>query len=248
MTNKTQAETGPQSSRRGFLRVLASLAPAVGFAGVPAVAAALEEGPTGDPALLPSGPRAVEINPAMLAIGRRAVELEEEYKLASKALSDARQTFSDLCGPVPKAIRIKNGDVTLIAGSQHLNFMSTAWLRKIVANKPAKSSEGRRLRRKLKIAEAYDARREAAERASGIRAAEERFAAVDAQIEALVEDAFRHEPRPLVRLLAIERCFTTAHDQNEPLPQVIRRIIDRDAEEEIDEIRKLVVADREASS
>jgi hypothetical protein len=105
------ADDRPQSSRRGFLRFLGALAPAVGLAGVPARAAA--RGPTEDPASLASGARAVaiEIDPALVAIARRAVPLEEEYQLARQARIDARQTFYDLCGPVPKALRIKGGDV-----------------------------------------------------------------------------------------------------------------------------------------
>lgn len=196
-----RSDARPESSRRGFLRVLAALAPAIGLAGVPARAAALEEGPTEDPGLL--------------AIGRRAVELEEEYELAHKAEGDARQTFSDLCGPVPEALRIK-GDVVLIEGPRHLTMMSAAWLRKIAATRPAKSPEGRRVRRKLKIAEAYEARREAAERASGFQAAFERLAAVNAEIETLMEDAFRHEARTSAGLLAIAQCFMTAHGPNDP--------------------------------
>ena len=84
----SQADDRPQSSRRGFLRVLAALAPAVGLAGVPARAVAREEGPE---------------DPALLAIGRRAVDLEKAYELAWRAQDDARDTFYDLCGPVPES-------------------------------------------------------------------------------------------------------------------------------------------------
>ena len=192
----------PQSSRRGFLRILAALAPAVGLAGVPARAVTLEEGPAEDPGLL--------------AIGRRAVELEEEYELAHKAEGDARQSFSDLCGPFPEALRIKGEVAALNAESQYLSVLDAAWLRKLAASRSAKSPQGRRVRRKLKIAEAYEARREAAEKGSGLHAAQERLAAVNAEIEALVKDALRHEPRTSAGLLAVAQCFMTAHGPNDP--------------------------------
>jgi hypothetical protein len=216
------ADDQPQSSRRGFLRFLGALAPAVGLAGVPA-----------------SGARAVkiEIDPALLAIARRAVGLEEEYELARQARSDARQTFYDLCGPVPKALRIKGGDVVHIAGPQHLATMSAnwlrhqeltiisaAWMRRIAATKDSKSPLGRRIRHQLKIAEAYEAHREASAKASGIRAAEERFAAVNAEIDVVVEDVIRHEPRPVARLLAFSRCF----GPDKPLAQAVTRLFDHE--------------------
>ena len=152
----------------------------------------------------------------MLAIGRRAVELEEEYELAHKAEGDARQSFSDLCGPFPEALRIKGEVAALNAESQYLSVLDAAWLRKLAASKSAKSPQGRRVRRKLKIAEAYEARREAAEKGSGLYAAQERLAAVNAEIEALVKDALRHEPRTSAGLLAVAQCFMTAHGPNDP--------------------------------
>ena len=65
----------------------------------------------------------------------------------------------------------------MVEGPDKLRFMSAARLRKIASTQPAKSQEGRRARRQLKIAEAYEARRKAAMEASGWQAASDRLLA-----------------------------------------------------------------------
>ena len=64
--------------------------------------------------------------------------------------------------------------------------------------------------------EAFAARRAAAMEASGLPAAEEHLYAVIAEIDTLVADAFSHEPRTCAGLLAVARCFMTAHGPNDP--------------------------------
>ena len=191
----------PQNSRRGFLRILAALAPAAGLAGVPISAVALAQGPDEDPALL--------------AIGRRAAELDRQWEIANQAVIKTSQTFYDLAPPFPKEVFVEPSDAVVTPGTEHHYVFDIHWLRSLVAERPARSRSGRAIRRKLKIVEAHEARLEALRKATGIRETLKRLATVDAEIEQLAEDAFACAPRTRAGLLALAQTFMVRHGPND---------------------------------
>jgi hypothetical protein len=191
-----------QNSRRSFLRALAALAPTIGLA-APTVAAAHEEGPTEDPALLP--------------LGRRAAALEEEYELAYKAEYDADRVFQDALGPWPAVIRLDDDNRDARAIFPHGDCCLTfSMLRRELPKHSARTRRGKWLRRAMTIAEAREKHIKELRVATGADAAAERKAAINAEIETLVDEAFDQEPRTFGGLLAIAQAFMAAHGPNEP--------------------------------
>ena len=190
-----------QNSRRGFLRILAALAPAAGLASAPISAVARPEGPDEDPALL--------------AIRRRALELDQQWESAREAQREANRIFAELRAPFPTALLVERADAVVTPGTEDKYVFTVEWLRDLVAKRPSRAPGGRALRRKLKIAKAYEANLVAARKTAGTIEAYRRLDAVDAEIEQLAEDAFAYAPRTRAGLFALAQAFMFRHGPND---------------------------------
>lgn len=196
-----QQSDRPQNSRRGFLRILAALAPTVALSGVPAPAVALPQGPDEDPALL--------------AIGRRAAELDQQWEIAHEAQLEANRIFADLREPWPAAVFVERGDAVVTPGTEDRYVFTVEWLRSLVAERPSRAPGGRALRYKLKLAEAYEAKLVAARKTAGTVEAYQRLTALNAEIDRLAEEAFQFEPRTRAGLHVLAQAFLVAHGPND---------------------------------
>lgn len=214
----------PSSSRRGFLARAAGALAGSSVVGLVAVA------------LLPE-------NPDLLALGERIEPLLAAYRAALARYNEARATAEANCPAVPDEIVVKGPQWHICAereqdvdgkdvwppnyvgedGKTYVRapryLLNSVYTRAAVERGnlycDGRTRFGKQLRKLISIAERYEAEREAAIEASGIRdAAHNRYlAAVD--IERLAYDVREFEPRTMAGVLIHARALTAMRESSD---------------------------------
>lgn len=157
-------------NRRLFLRGSASLATAAGVAAAPAFAAQLDRGE----------------NPALLRLDVEFQAAHADFLAADAARLEARRQFDALCPPVPESIIIKGADGWGLGEDEADCEGQTIWPDCKPAGRPRRlyrsdlvarfhgrdfrKRDGRHMKAVHEAAKAYEAAREGALQASGMRA------------------------------------------------------------------------------
>lgn len=213
------APTGRPASRRGFLRALAA---------VPIAGAATAAPLLGAAAAIP----VPEENPELLARWQSLEEAERAFVAAIERHKAARERFDELCPPLPDEMVLKPRDFEtlglrgdperdvdgkicyppgkvryrIIAGSKQLR---EAW-----QLHDGRTRAGREIRRRLKVAEEYEAAVERARERSGIEAAQDDCYCAGIEVEKLAGAIAETEARTLrgilIKARAIQACARAA--------------------------------------